>query len=86
MSGAEIIGLISGIVSIIDAALKAYDAATDATSLPSAFRDAAARLPLIQNTLKITMNGLINKPESSSSGIELKEMLDNCTQKATKLE
>jgi hypothetical protein len=50
-----VIGLISGILSIIDAAKRVYDAAKDATHLPKAFREVAQRLPLVHNTLLILL-------------------------------
>jgi len=39
MSGAEVIGIISGVIAIINATIKIYSAANDASSLPEAFRD-----------------------------------------------
>ncbi|KAH6641786.1 hypothetical protein F5144DRAFT_643434 [Chaetomium tenue] len=53
MSGAEVISVISGIIAIIDATLKIYSAANDASGLPEAFRDVALRLPLVSRTLQI---------------------------------
>jgi hypothetical protein len=50
MSSAEagfIIGLISGIILIIKAAKTVFNAAEDAKGQPEAFRQVAARLPLI---------------------------------------
>jgi hypothetical protein len=50
MSGAEaafIVGLISGVISIIEATKTVYDAAKDAKGQPDEFRQVAARLPLV---------------------------------------
>ena len=50
MSGAEdavVVGLISGVISIIEATKTVYDAAKDAKGQPEAFRQVAARLPLL---------------------------------------
>jgi hypothetical protein len=50
MSGAEprfVVGLISGVISIIEATKTVYDAAKDAKGQPEAFRQVAARLPLV---------------------------------------
>ncbi|PVH68540.1 hypothetical protein DL98DRAFT_599436 [Cadophora sp. DSE1049] len=50
MSGTEagfVIGLISGVISIIEAAKTIYDATGDAKGQPEAFRQVAARLPLV---------------------------------------
>jgi hypothetical protein len=55
MAGAEAgfdIGLISGVISIIDATKKVYDAAKDAKGQPEAFRQIAARLPLVIEILR----------------------------------
>jgi N-terminal domain on NACHT_NTPase and P-loop NTPases len=46
-----VVGLISGIIAIIDATRKVYDAATDQQGLPAAFREVAQRLPLIRSIL-----------------------------------
>ncbi|KAL9034185.1 MAG: hypothetical protein Q9214_007160, partial [Letrouitia sp. 1 TL-2023] len=54
MSGAEavaILGIISSIVSIVDGAKQVYDAASNAESLPEAFREVATRLPIVQDIL-----------------------------------
>ena len=54
MSGAEaglVVGLISGIIAIVDATKKVYDAAKDKQGLPAAFREVAERLPVVQNIL-----------------------------------
>jgi hypothetical protein len=50
MSSAEaafVVGLISGVISIIEATKTVYDAAKDAKGQPEAFRQVAARLPLV---------------------------------------
>lgn len=54
MSGAEaiaILGIISSVVAIVDGAKQVYDAASNAESLPEAFREIAARLPIVQDIL-----------------------------------
>ena len=50
MSSAEagfVVGLILGVISIIEATKTVYDAAKDAKGQPEAFRQVAARLPLV---------------------------------------
>src|SRR4051794_8800597 len=54
----DVISLISTIVGIIDGAVKVYNAASDASGAPEAVRDAAARLPLIKQTLAAAIAGL----------------------------
>lgn len=55
MSGAEaafVVGLISGVISIIDATKTVYDAAKGAKGQPEAFRQVAVRLPLVIDILR----------------------------------
>ncbi|KAK3346563.1 hypothetical protein B0T25DRAFT_552317 [Lasiosphaeria hispida] len=85
MSGAEVIGVISAIVAILDAATKVYAAAKDASGLPSSFRSAAQRLPLVMDTLRAAKDGL--KPtaaEDSYSSLVL--VLESCEKKARSLQ
>lgn len=46
-----VLSLIAAAMAIINATRKVYDAASDATGLLEAFREVAARLPLVQTTL-----------------------------------
>ena len=48
-----VIGLISGVISIIEATKAVYDAAKDAKGQPEAFRQVAARLPLVNDIPQI---------------------------------
>ena len=89
MSGAEalaLLGGISAIVAIVDATKKIYDTAHDARGLPKSFREVAARLPVVQNILRSSMQRL----EDDAVGIEstrgLKDILWACEDKAKKLE
>lgn len=55
MSGAEaalVIGLIASVVTTVEVVEKLYDAAQDARGQPEAFRQVAARLPLIIDILR----------------------------------
>ncbi|KAM5382496.1 hypothetical protein ACJZ2D_002500 [Fusarium nematophilum] len=81
MSGAEIVGLISGIIAIIDASIKFCNAAADTSSLPSGFGDVATRLPLVQETLVTTMEGLDANSEPSKSSLALKSVFEACKQR-----
>ncbi|KAL6407168.1 hypothetical protein AUP68_09995 [Ilyonectria robusta] len=86
MSGAEVIGLVSGIIAIVDAAIKVFNAASDTSGLPSSFRDVASRLPLIKDSLSTALQGLQDDPETPESTSALTAMLKACTDKATALE
>ncbi|KAH9203473.1 hypothetical protein DL95DRAFT_472355 [Leptodontidium sp. 2 PMI_412] len=57
MSGAEVIGLISSVIAIIEAAKTVYDAAADAKGQPEEFRQVAARLPLLIGLLDNAKRG-----------------------------
>lgn len=53
MSGFEVLGAISGIITILETASRFSDACRDANGIPSSIRDAHARLPLVIETLKL---------------------------------
>lgn len=52
MSGVEaitILGLISSIIAIVDGIKRVHDTASNTRGLPEAFREVAARLPIVQD-------------------------------------
>ncbi|KAK4084331.1 uncharacterized protein Triagg1_811 [Trichoderma aggressivum f. europaeum] len=92
MSGAELIGIISGIIAIVDASLKIYEAAADASGLPRAFRNVIARLPVIQDTLEAAKDALEEEEEEGKHELSrvkfreaLAKILESCYDKATAL-
>ncbi|KAM7203445.1 hypothetical protein V8F20_004039 [Naviculisporaceae sp. PSN 640] len=85
MSGAEVIGLISAVVGIIDATLKIYNAARDAQGLPDEFRVVAERLPLVKNTLQVARDGVEDNPDQDSV-TSMKGLLKGCEGRALSLE
>ncbi|ETS77351.1 hypothetical protein PFICI_11225 [Pestalotiopsis fici W106-1] len=86
MSGAEIIGVVSAIIAILDAAVKVYDTVSDASGLPLAFRDVARRLPLVTETMQTVRQHLdsCNPDESVYKAVE--PIADSCKDKASRLE
>ncbi|KAL6829145.1 hypothetical protein J3E69DRAFT_229769 [Trichoderma sp. SZMC 28015] len=93
MSGAELIGIISGIISIVDASLKIYEAVEDTSGLPRCFRNVAARLPVVQDTLE-TARATLEEEEDKKNKEELSrvksrdalvKILQSCHDKATEL-
>lgn len=89
MSGAEailVLGVISSIISIVDGIKQVYDAATDAQGLPKAFREVAARLPIVENILSAAKQhieeGRVN--EDSCKGV--KPTIDACEKRARELD
>ncbi|KAI1414901.1 hypothetical protein F5Y13DRAFT_10063 [Hypoxylon sp. FL1857] len=86
MSGADVISLISGIIAIIDASLKLYEAIDDAAGLPQSFRDVATRLPLVHDTLETASAGLDDEDmRSATSRYALAKVLEGCRDKADAL-
>ncbi|PTB54723.1 hypothetical protein M431DRAFT_508131 [Trichoderma harzianum CBS 226.95] len=99
MSGAELIGIISGIISIVDASLKIYEAVEDTSGLPRCFRNVAARLPVVQDTLETARATLEEEEEGEEeedkedkeelqrvkSRDALVKILESCYDKATVL-
>ncbi|KXH69095.1 hypothetical protein CSAL01_01457 [Colletotrichum salicis] len=86
MSGAEVLGLISAIISIIDASVQIYKAANDVSGLPASFRQVYSRLPLILDTLKAAENGFDDQEGSPGSRTALVDLLKGCKDKAGSLE
>ncbi|CAJ0551511.1 Ff.00g114410.m01.CDS01 [Fusarium sp. VM40] len=84
MSGAEAFSLISGIITVIDAAIKIYDAAGDASGLPTTVRNAASRLPLIQESLIMAKDGLQEEPPQQFFSA-LSSTLKACGERVTEL-
>jgi vacuolar-type H+-ATPase subunit E/Vma4 len=86
MSGAEavfVVGIISGVISIIEATKALYDVAKDAKGQPEAFRRVAARLPLVIE--------ILHRAEKSTHKLNgtaqeaLKTILESCKAKAEDL-
>jgi hypothetical protein len=89
MSGAEavaVLGVISSIIAIVDGTKQVYDAAKNAQGLPEAFREVAARLPIVQNILASAERHIEkgNTDEDSRKGV--KDTVEGCGKKAEKLE
>ncbi|KAK3302953.1 uncharacterized protein B0T15DRAFT_402363 [Chaetomium strumarium] len=91
MSGAELIGIISGIVSLAQASIKIYQAVDNASGLPKSFQDVFARLPLVQSTLEAAAAGIAEEEEagdnlaSDRSRAALGKVLESCRDKAAAL-
>ena len=87
MSGAEagfVVGLISGVISIIEATKTVYDAAKDAKGQPEAFRQVAARLPLVIEILHSAKARAQALDETAEEALE--HILKSCKAKAEKLQ
>lgn len=85
MSGAEIIGVISGVIATVDAVTKLSSAIKDSNGLPTAFRDVHKRLPLVRSIL----DEIVRSSSSSSSDDAWQVMsptLESCRDKVERLE
>jgi hypothetical protein len=83
MSGAEVIGLISGVIAIIEAAKTIYDAAADVKGQPDEFRQVAARLPLVIGLLDNAKGGVPKLDATEQEALET--ILLSCEDKAESL-
>ncbi|KAI4596291.1 hypothetical protein KJ359_005420 [Pestalotiopsis sp. 9143b] len=68
MSGAEVLGVISAVITIIDTIKQIYDGVHDTTGLPEAFREVASRLPLVRKILESVDNHLRGNETHNSAG------------------
>lgn len=78
MSGAEVLALISGIVTIIAAAHDIYEAASNKQGLPKRFRAAAENLPLVNHTLDLAEQQIRRNTVSNDSLKAALPLLERC--------
>jgi hypothetical protein len=87
MSGLDVIGGISAVITIIDASIKTYDSARKDMKLSETFESVGRRLPIILDILRTCKNDLEPRkdpipPEACEA---LEKILDACDEKAGKL-
>jgi hypothetical protein len=84
MSGPEVIGGISGVISIIDASIKIYDSARRDLRLGDTFEVVGRRLPIILNTLQTCESHLEPRKDSIPTDVceALQKIVDTCDEKA----
>ncbi|KIW32510.1 uncharacterized protein PV07_04047 [Cladophialophora immunda] len=87
MSGLEVIGAISGVISIIDASVKVYDGVQKDIKLSDTFHAVGRRLPIIRNTLETCKSHLQPIQDSLPADVReaLEKTLEGCDEKARKL-
>jgi hypothetical protein len=87
MSGLEVIGSISAIITLLDVSIKIYDNARNDIKLPETFESVGRRLPIILQILQTCKNKLEPSKDSMPSGVceALEKILDACDEKALKL-
>ncbi|KAJ4009564.1 hypothetical protein NW752_009157 [Fusarium irregulare] len=81
MSGAEVLGIVSGAITLIEASIKLYKTAKDSSGLPTHLRDAATRLPLIQSSLQTAAERI----KDEGSHVALEAVLQACSERAAQL-
>ena len=89
MSGAEaitVLGIISSVIQIVDGIKQVYDAASDTNGLPEAFREVAARLPIVHEILKSAKRHIHEGGTNEGSCKAAKNVVEDCQSKAQKLE
>jgi hypothetical protein len=84
MSGLEVIGGISAVISIIDASIKVYNSARKDLKLSETFKAVGRQLPIILDTLQICKNHLEANAGSLAADVceALEKILEACDEKA----
>ncbi|KAJ5709099.1 hypothetical protein N7493_010433 [Penicillium malachiteum] len=80
MSGVELeaaVGLISGIIAIIQAVKQISDNVKDAANLPEAFREMGKRLPIVLSTLQIAQSQIERNADEESCHA-MNAVMTNC--------
>jgi len=80
-----VLGIISSIISIIDATKKVYDAVKDEKGLPANFKKSATKLPIILKLLKDAETYIENTADESIRAA-FTPTLENCNCQATQLQ
>ena len=90
MDPVTILGLISSIISIVEASKKVYDIAKSKEGIPEAFVKAAQSLSLVENTLEHVESRLSQRPQTCTLANReedecIREVLKGCESKAVAL-
>ncbi|KAK4499792.1 hypothetical protein PRZ48_007978 [Zasmidium cellare] len=89
MSGVEavtVLGAISSVISILDAAVKIYQACQDPQGLHETFQRVAASLPLVIRLLKEAKQEIATQPPSSPAVEAVEMAISSCKKDAKMLE
>lgn len=87
MSGLEVLGGISAVISLLDASIKIYDSAQHDIKLSATFEVVRLRLPILLHTLEICKKNLGSRQNAISGEVceALENTLDGCDAKASNL-
>jgi alkaline phosphatase len=80
-----VLGIISAIISIIDATKKVYEAVEDEAGLPTNFKKSATKLPLISKLLEYAEEYVNNEADESIKAA-FTSTLEDCKIQATQLQ
>lgn len=80
-----VLGLISSIITIIDATTQVYEAVEDEAGLPTNFKKAAAKLPLISKLLE-DAETYVSKSADKTIEAAFRPTIENCKTQATQLQ
>ncbi|KAJ3495404.1 hypothetical protein NLG97_g3419 [Lecanicillium saksenae] len=85
MSGAEILGIISAVISTVDATIKVYNAAKDEAGLPPNFKTVSTKLPLVSKLLEDAERYVDGEADNALTAT-FTPVLTDCEEKATQLQ
>jgi len=77
-----VLGLISSIIAICEAAQEVYEAANDTRGLPKKFRAAAEQIPLVYHALSLAERNINAKSVSEEALLSAKPVLERCKESA----
>lgn len=80
---AFVVGLVASVIGIIDGVKTVWDAVKDPKGQPEAFRQVAARLPLVLSILEKAKSEAKKLDEAAQEDLE--KVLESCKEKAEKL-
>ena len=80
-----VLGIISSVISIIDATKQVYEAVEDEAGLPKNFKKSAAKLPLISKLLE-DAETYVNKAADKITKVAFAPTIENCKIQATQLQ
>jgi hypothetical protein len=88
MSDAEagLPGQISSVITVIETIAKVYSDVKDPENIPLSFQDTARRLPLVQNTLRVTNAHIFKHSPDEEAYKEITSVISKCKDKAFRLE
>ncbi|KAM5356902.1 hypothetical protein ACJ41O_003548 [Fusarium nematophilum] len=86
LSGIEIFSLITGIVTITEAIIEAYEEIKTLPGLPQAFHAVGKRLPLVESTLQDAKKGEKDPMDTEGGDLKaLRAIMDDCRDKTEEL-